>query len=69
MRDMNKITHAYTAQLAVAASGKLLPTVFICLHERRGPRIREVETLSQISVNVYVTKIKLGKLQKETICM
>jgi hypothetical protein len=26
-----------------------------------------VETLSQISVNVYVTQIKLGKLQKEAI--
>lgn len=52
MRDMNKITHSYTVQLAAVASGKLLLTVFIYLHERSGPRFREAETLSQISVNV-----------------
>jgi hypothetical protein len=49
------------------ASGKLLLTLFIYLHERSGPRIREVETLSQISVNVYVIQINLGKLQEEAI--
>jgi hypothetical protein len=65
MRDINEIMHSYATQLAIATSGKLLPAVFMCLQERSGPHIREVETLSETSVNVYVTEIKSGKLQKE----
>ncbi|KYN27979.1 hypothetical protein ALC57_02615, partial [Trachymyrmex cornetzi] len=31
--DFNKITHSYTAQYAITASGKLLPKVFLCMQE------------------------------------
>jgi hypothetical protein len=34
--DINKITHSYIAQYTITASGKLLPTVLICLQERSG---------------------------------
>ncbi|GFU29017.1 HTH CENPB-type domain-containing protein [Trichonephila clavipes] len=35
-KDMNKVTHSYTAQYVMTLSGKLLPTVFICLQEANG---------------------------------
>jgi hypothetical protein len=60
--DVNKITHSYTAQYAITASGKLLPMVFICLQDRSGtfgPRIcEEARTLSQKFGNVFVTATK-----------
>ncbi|XP_067214157.1 uncharacterized protein [Linepithema humile] len=40
--DFNKITHSYTAQYAIIASGKLLPKVFLCMQEPKGmfgPRV------------------------------
>jgi hypothetical protein len=62
--------HSYTAQYAITALGKLLPTVVICLQERSsafGPCIcGEMKTLSQKSGNVFVTVTKSRKLQKET---
>ncbi|GFV43195.1 retrovirus-related Pol polyprotein from transposon 297 [Trichonephila clavipes] len=33
-KDMNKVTHSYTAQYVMTLSGKLLPKVFICLQEQ-----------------------------------
>ncbi|XP_011702627.1 PREDICTED: uncharacterized protein LOC105458780 [Wasmannia auropunctata] len=32
-QSLNKLTHSYTAQYSVTASGKLLPLVFLCLQE------------------------------------
>jgi len=43
--DFNKITHSYTAQYAITASGKLLPKVFLCMQEPKGvfgPRVSAV---------------------------
>jgi hypothetical protein len=34
VQDINKIMHSYTAHYAVTLSGKVLPTLFICLQER-----------------------------------
>lgn len=30
-KDMNKVTHSYTAQYTITLSGQLLPLVFVCL--------------------------------------
>jgi hypothetical protein len=40
--DLNRITHSYTAQYAITALGKLLPSVFICLQERSGIFVPQV---------------------------
>lgn len=57
--NLSKISHSYTAQYSVAASGTLLPNVFLCLQEpgnKFGPRVsKEVETLSREFGNVVVT--------------
>ena len=46
-KDMNKLTHSYTAQYSMSLSGKLLPTVYVCLQEsflNRGLKNRWVST-------------------------
>ncbi|KYN22474.1 hypothetical protein ALC57_05125, partial [Trachymyrmex cornetzi] len=67
--DFNKVTHSYTAQYAVTATGKLLPRVFLCMQEPKGqfgPRVkRQVTLLSEKFGNVYVTASKSGKLTKQ----
>lgn len=64
--DMNKVTHSYTAQYTITASGKLLPKVFLCLQESTGtfgPRVQhQVDLLCQQYKNVYVISSKSGKL-------
>jgi len=43
-KDMNKVTHSYTAQYVITLSGELLPTVLICLQESTGvfgPRVQK----------------------------
>ena len=64
--DMNKVTHSYTVQYTITASGKLLPKLFICLQEKSGEfgsRVsKEVETLSNEFGNVFVICSKSGKL-------
>ncbi|XP_076302087.1 uncharacterized protein LOC143220302 [Lasioglossum baleicum] len=66
MQSVNKMTHSYTAQYAVTLSGKLLPTVFVCLQEKSGkfgPRVRKlVDEYSAKYQNVVVTSSKSGKL-------
>lgn len=65
-KDMNKVTHSYTAQYAVTLSGKLLPTVFVCLQESTGsfgPRVKKiVDEYAQKYKNVIITSSKSGKL-------
>lgn len=67
--NLNKITHSYTAQYSVTASGKLLPLVYICLQEsanKFGPIITQtVNRLTAEFGNVVVTCSKSGKLTKE----
>ena len=64
--DMNKVTHGYTVQYTVTASGKLLPKLFICLQEKSGEfgsRVsKEVGTLSNEFGNIFVICSKFGKL-------
>jgi hypothetical protein len=64
------ITHSHTAQYAITASGKLLPTMFISLQQRSGafcpPISEEVNTLSRKFGNIFVTVTKSRKPQKET---
>ncbi|GFT84611.1 HTH CENPB-type domain-containing protein [Trichonephila clavipes] len=65
-KDMNKVTHSYTAQYVMTLSGKLLPTVFICLQEANGnfgPRVQKsVEEYAKIYKKVAITSSKSGKL-------
>ncbi|XP_071639392.1 uncharacterized protein [Temnothorax longispinosus] len=67
--DFNKVTHSYTAQYAITASGKLLPKVFLCMQEPKrifGPRVSVTfEELTKNYGNVHVTASKSGKLTKE----
>ena len=67
--DFNKVTHSYTAQYAVTATGKLLPRVFLCMQEPKGefgPRVKQQVTLLEEKFgNVYATALKSGKLTKE----
>ncbi|KYN27428.1 hypothetical protein ALC57_03184 [Trachymyrmex cornetzi] len=67
--DFNKVTHSYTAQYTVTATGKLLPRVFLCMQEPKGqfgPRVkRQVTLLSEKFGNIYVTASKSGKLTKQ----
>lgn len=64
--DLNKVTHTYTAQYTIAASGKFLNKVFLCLQEpggKFGPRVQEkIDQLCDKFKNVHVTCSKSGKL-------
>lgn len=64
--DVNKVTHSYTVQYSITASGKLLPKVFICLQEptgKFGPRIQEhINNLQQKYKNISIMCSKSGKL-------
>lgn len=66
VRDKNKITHSYTAQYSITASGELLPAVFLCTQEPSGifgPWIlTNVKALEREYGNVIVTCSKSGKL-------
>lgn len=66
--DFNKVTHSYTAQYAITASGKLLPKVFLCMQEPKGifgPRVSvTIEELTKNYGNIFVTASKSGKLTK-----
>ena len=57
--NLTKMTHSYTAQYSIAASGKLLPKVFLCLQEQAnkfGPRVsKHVDTFSTKFGNVVAT--------------
>lgn len=67
--DVNKVTHSYTVQYSITASGKLLPKVYICLQEVKGtfgPQVqRTVDGLCDQFRNVCVTASKSGKLSTQ----
>ncbi|XP_070171198.1 uncharacterized protein [Polyergus mexicanus] len=68
-QSSNKITHSYTAQYSITASGKLLPRVFLRLQEptnKFGPIVtKTVKKLEAELKNVVVTCSKSGKLTKD----
>ncbi|KYM98426.1 hypothetical protein ALC62_10866 [Cyphomyrmex costatus] len=68
-QSLNKLTHSYTAQYSITASGKLLPLVFLCLQEptnKFGPTVsKKIKKLTTEFKNVVVTCSKSGKLTKE----
>ena len=63
---MSKVTHSYSPQDAITASGKLLPKVFLCMQEpggNFGPRVCEtVKKLESEFLNVSVEISKSVKL-------
>ena len=65
--DVNKVTHSYTAQYSMTASGKLLPKVFIYLQEPKGtfgPVVQKnVDKIVAELKNVHVICSKSGKLR------
>jgi len=72
-QNLAKTTHTYTVQYSLAASGKLLPTVFICMAEpgnKFGPWVSQtVEKLMNEYGNVIGTCSKSGKMTKELFKM
>lgn len=67
-KSLHNITHSYTAQYSLTASGKLLPTVFLCMQEatgKFGPTIKKkIDHLTNEYKNIFVTCSKSGKLSK-----
>jgi len=63
------LTHSYTAQYALTASGELLPKVFLCMAEpgnEFGPKVSvRVKSLEKEYQNIVVVASKSGKLTKE----
>lgn len=68
-KNLDVVTHCYTAQYAIPASGKIIPQVFLCLREPSGyfgPRVEKtVEALTKKYKNVIVTCTKSGKFTKQ----
>ena len=64
--DVNKVTHSYTAQYSLTASGKLIPQVFLCLQKpsgKFGPQIQQkIQKLCKHYGNTFITCSKSGKL-------
>ena len=71
--DLNKITHSYTVQYSVTASGKLLPKVLICLQEVSGtfgPTIeKKINEYSNAYKNTYIICFKSGKLSSNLVLL
>jgi len=67
-KSLHDISHSYTAQYSIIASGKILPVVFLCMQEpagKFGPKVqKKVDTLINEYKNVFVTCSKSGKLTK-----
>ncbi|XP_071573952.1 uncharacterized protein [Temnothorax nylanderi] len=67
-KSLHNISHSYTAQYAITASGKMLPVVFLCMQEstgKFGPTVqKKVDTLISEYKNVFVSCSKSGKLTK-----
>jgi len=65
-KNLNKLTHSYTAQYTLSASGKIIPFVFLCMQEPSGmfgPLVQQrVNKLIAEYKNVVVTCSKSGKL-------
>ena len=65
-KDMNKVTHSYTAQYSITLSGRVLPQVFVCLQEQTDtfrPRVQtQVDEYMKKYKNAVVTSSKSGKL-------
>jgi len=66
--DFSKVTHTYTAQYAITASGRLSPKVFLCMQEPQGffgtRAAAKVKILSEEFENVFVSASKSRKLTK-----
>jgi hypothetical protein len=64
--SLSRVSHSYTVQYAITASGKLLPKVFLCMQEPGGdfgPRVCEtIKKLEKEYLNVSVVCSKSGKL-------
>lgn len=71
--DLNKVSHSYTAQYSITASGKLVPKVYICLQEPKGsfgPVVQKsVDNMVKELKNVFVTCSKSGKLTSELVAI
>lgn len=65
-KSLNKITHSYTAQYSLTASGKIIPFVFLCMQEplgKFGPIVqKQIDNMIDECKNVVVTCSKSGKL-------
>lgn len=65
----NVLIHSYTVQYALTASGKIIPSVFLCMHEPMGKFDssvqKNVDKLMNDFKNVIVTCSKSGELTKE----
>ncbi|XP_049826933.1 uncharacterized protein LOC126266625 isoform X1 [Schistocerca gregaria] len=71
-RDMNKVTHSYTAQYVITLCGELLSHMFLCLREATGnfgPKVlNTVDKLMKVLLNVIVMSSKSGKLTTQLYC-
>ncbi|XP_049960726.1 uncharacterized protein LOC126481183 isoform X2 [Schistocerca serialis cubense] len=71
-RNMNKVTHSYTAQYMITLCGELLPHVFLCLREATGhfgPKVQNtIDKLMKDLLNVVVMSSKSGKLTMQLYC-
>lgn len=67
-QNLSNITHSYTAQYALTASGKILPFVFLCMREssgKFGPLVqKKIDESSNKFKNVIVNCTKSGKFTK-----
>lgn len=67
-KSLHDISHSYTAQYTITASGKILPVVFLCMQEstgKFGPLVqKKIDHLIAEYKNVFVTCSKSGKLTK-----
>ena len=65
-KDINKVTHSYTAQYSITLSKLVLPQVFVCLQVGTGtfrPRVqKQVHEYIKKYENVVVTSSKSGKI-------
>lgn len=68
-KNLHKISHSYTAQYTLSASGKIIPFVFLCMQETSGffgPIVaKNIEKLTEEYKNVTITCSKSGKLTTE----
>lgn len=71
MGNFNMVTHLYTTQYGMTASGKLLPKVFLCMQEKdckfRPLVQKKIDDLAKRLRNVYITSSKSGQLMKEHV--
>lgn len=65
----NLVTHSYTVQYTISASGEIIGNVFVCLQEtngRLGPRIED-NLWKVLGANVTLTCSRSGKLNQSLV--